>query len=696
MGIQRFICLGLLLCLGFTALPFAQAQSASAKALTPAEIRVCSSLKHCLEIVETHNPQSFDYRVLSAEFARMGDKGRKALINSLDGKNKDSAVRAAYLLNHNGFRFTPNDQRQIAAYWREGIPSAKPNALKGVVMQLYSPLMRRAAVATLAHQDQARREASQDLIERGEFIFSMTSGNNESSAFKADADLFVPLSRGVMQDPTPTLIEFISAYPAHQSRPILRRLFLSEDRRITEAAYMALKEQDSNAAFRMLVGHIKSLKDDDVPRAQNLGFLISGLNESRNDTFYTDFSLQLLGDKELRLAGRFVGLDALLKQSSGLSEKNEITPLPQNLAQAVEWRSILRQALIRPAKLPSIYFHDLDEKLGTQFKDTAPLFWNALQNTASPERAAFLGNFQSEDLSPNILIILNDALNDVADWEVSALAARILGQNGAATTAPKLSFLADTHPIYATQVNAKAALDALKGQNFNVRKLHWAQALLDKAPYCSVENYNFREDARQLPFFDETKMAYGYPTMRRFLTSAIATDSGWLAGYDYGEFSGGLIAYDNLSGDGQLIYGLKDMDPDIQNDFYTPNVIAIAPKNKVPLGQTSNDFWVITGLSHLVMNEARILSVTKTGSMFDIKYHAKLPKVPSAIQILNDGSLALSFGEKPDLKRVAKYKNEFSKLYELLSYNPPLRLLPSGQIMRHCSPSTPADLKALP
>jgi len=459
---------------------------------------------------------------------------------------------------------------------------------------------------------------------------------------------------------------------------------------------MALKEQDSNAAFRMLVGHIKSLKDDDVPRAQNLGFLISGLNESRNDTFYTDFSLQLLGDKELRLAGRFVGLDALLKQSSGLSEKNEITPLPQNLAQAVEWRSILRQALIRPAKLPSIYFHDLDEKLGTQFKDTAPLFWNALQNTASPERAAFLGNFQSEDLSPNILIILNDALNDVADWEVSALAARILGQNGAATTAPKLSFLADTHPIYATQVNAKAALDALKGQNFNVRKLHWAQALLDKAPYCSVENYNFREDARQLPFFDETKMAYGYPTMRRFLTSAIATDSGWLAGYDYGEFSGGLIAYDNLSGDGQLIYGLKDMDPDIQNDFYTPNVIAIAPKNKVPLGQTSNDFWVITGLSHLVMNEARILSVTKTGSMFDIKYHAKLPKVPSAIQILNDGSLALSFGEKPDLKRVAKYKNEFSKLYELLSYNPPLRLLPSGQIMRHCSPSTPADLKALP
>jgi len=99
------------------------------------------------------------------------------------------------------------------------------------------------------------------------------------------------------------------------------------------------------------------------------------------------------------------------------------------------------------------------------------------------------------------------------------------------------------------------------------------------------------------------------------------------------------------------------MDPDIQNDFYTPNVIAIAPKNKVPLGQTSNDFWVITGLSHLVMNEARILS---------------------------------------DLKRVAKYKNEFSKLYELLSYNPPLRLLPSGQIMRHCSPSTPADLKALP
>jgi hypothetical protein len=682
--------------MGFSALPHAQAQTTSAKSLTPAEKRVCKSLQHCLDIVETHNRQSFDYRVLSAEFANMGDKGRKALLKSLGGKNEDLSVRAAYLLNHNSFRFTPNEQRQIAAYWREDIPAAKPNALKGVVLQLYSPLMRRAAVSTLAHPNKARRAASQELIQRGEFIFSMMSKGKNSGAFKADADLFVPLSRGVMQDPTPTLIDFISAYPAHQSGPILRRLFLSDDRRVTEAAYMALKEQDSNAAFRLLVGHIKSLKDNDIPRAQNIGYLIATLNETRTDTFYTDFSSQLLADKELSLAGRFVGLDALLKQFGSRTEKDEITPLPQTLEQAAEWRTILRQVLLRPANLPSVYFSDLDEKLGKQFKDTAPLFWNALQNTSAPERVAFLDNFQSQDLSPNILMILNDALNDVTNWEVSAMAARILGQNGAVTTAPKLNFLAETHPIYATQVNAKAALDSLQGQNFDTRKFYWAQALLEKTPHCSVSPHDFRDEAKQLPFFDETKMAYGYSTMRRALTSAIPTDSGWLAGYDYGEFSGGLIAYDNISGEGNLIYGLKDVDPDIQNDYYTPNVIAIAPKNNVPLGQTSNEFWVITGLSHLIMNEAQILSVTKTGAKFEIKYHAKLPRVPSVIQKLNDGSLALEFGDKPDLKRVAKDKNERAKLHTLLSYNPPLRIMPSGRILRHCSPASSSDLKALP
>jgi len=111
-----------------------------------------------------------------------------------------------------------------------------------------------------------------------------------------------------------------------------------------------------------------------------------------------------------------------------------------------------------------------------------------------------------------------------------ALAARILGQNGAATTAPKLSFLADTHPIYATQVNAKAALDTLRGQNFDARKFYWAQKLLEDTPHCSVNSYDFKGEAKQLPFFDETKMAYGYPTTRRFLTSAIMITVSFRAG----------------------------------------------------------------------------------------------------------------------------------------------------------------------
>lgn len=696
MGFQILKFLGLPLFYSLIFAHIALAQTSKTQGLTQAENDVCASVKHCLDIMERHASDSFDYQVLGEEFIRLGDKGRIALINAVTDKNSKIAQRAAALLNNSDFRFSPNEQRQIATYWRKGYPEDSPNALAPVMLQLYSPLMREAAISTLAHENIARRVASQNLISRGEKFLSEHSMDYSISEFRADPKLFVPLSRGVMQDPTPSLIKLIGAYPPYKSAPILDRLFKSDRNDVVLAAYIALKSQDSDASFQKLIKEIKGLKDTQTDRALKLGTLIAYLNNNRSDEFYSDLALQLMADKALSSAGQIVGLDALMKQDFDFNDKDKIITLPNVQTKASDWRPLLSQVLKQSEKIPSLYFKDLDIKLGSSFDEAVPLFWERIKATSSPHKLTFLDNFQARPVTPALLDVLNNALNDVTDWDVSALAVEILGRGDAVGTAPKLRFMAKSHPIFAVQVNIKAALDSLAGQNFEKRKLYWAQALSAQAPHCAIKAYNFKGDSRQLPFFESTKMAFGYNTNRLALTSVIATDTGWLAGYDFGELSGGLIAYDNVTGEGQLIYGPEAFNLEKNDNFDIPNIIAIVPKKTVILGQTSNTFWAITGLANTETHESYILSVMKKGTQFDIRKHAKLPSTPKAVQKNEDGSLTLGFGEKPDLARIKQYKNDKAKLSELLAYNPPLHLSPSGNITRYCRNKIPSNLEAMP
>ncbi|WP_298919041.1 hypothetical protein [uncultured Algimonas sp.] len=73
------------------------APALSANPLTPAEREVCGSLSHCLKIVDDHPHDSFDYQVLTGEFARFGPRGRKALIQRI-GKGGAEGGNAADLL----------------------------------------------------------------------------------------------------------------------------------------------------------------------------------------------------------------------------------------------------------------------------------------------------------------------------------------------------------------------------------------------------------------------------------------------------------------------------------------------------------------------------------------------------------------------------------------------------------------------
>lgn len=88
--------LTLLIIGGLTPLPVM-----AANPLSPAETTACRSLQHCLDIIETHPPDSFDYDVLAVDFKRFGAKGRKALIRKVKKSNR-SAANAADLLAISG------------------------------------------------------------------------------------------------------------------------------------------------------------------------------------------------------------------------------------------------------------------------------------------------------------------------------------------------------------------------------------------------------------------------------------------------------------------------------------------------------------------------------------------------------------------------------------------------------------------
>jgi len=71
---------------------------------------VCKSLRQCIDIVERHAPDSFDYEVLNSEFQRFGKKGKATLINMLASKDETDMRRAQAVLAKGRTLLTPDEQ----------------------------------------------------------------------------------------------------------------------------------------------------------------------------------------------------------------------------------------------------------------------------------------------------------------------------------------------------------------------------------------------------------------------------------------------------------------------------------------------------------------------------------------------------------------------------------------------------------
>lgn len=617
----------------------------------PNESIVCKNVRHCVDIIERHAPDSFDYKVLNSEFQRFGEQGKTALINMMDSKDETDIRRAQAVLAMGQTLLTPNEQRKIAALWPRGDVQTHARIMKSAL----SPLMRARLINTLSHENPEVRDLSRDLLA-------------ETVAMKMDfplkSDNYGKLALALLDDPTPALVELIAKFEPAKTTPIFTRLLRSTDGPTLFAAYEKLHAQNPETAFKALIATLYGLKDNQTEAAFALSHVLRARHISRADGFYLKFAKDLAEDSEMSLMGRLAGFDAIMQSDDA--------PL---LSEPGKYYDVIETALKNRAVLPSGYLRNMPRQAAAKSDMWLAAYWKYFRPQASGQKLDFIrlvGGFET-NVAKDILL---DALNDKGDWRIIQAAALPLGRMQYKQAGSKLDELSG-HPIMAVQIAALTALDGVESGNMKGRPAFWQNKLSAQSGYCSAKPKDFKDEAKGLPFFDLVKLDFkAGGDKRRFVSTISPTKEGYLVGFNAGPKGGDLRYYDNVSGDS---IGLKSKLADT-----TENLIAIMPVTPPPLGQYAANFWVIAedkGLS----DQAKLYRLSGTDGVFDIKYQAELPHRVTAIAPQKNGDVFMSFykqGTKPS------------------DVNPPLLLSPNGAIRRACpKPKTsgPADTaEALP
>lgn len=621
---------------------FAQAKPA----LTSGEIRVCKTVTHCVDIVERHAPDSFDYRVLNSEFQRFGSQGKAALIEMLASDDDTEMRRAQSVLANGQTLLTPNEQRKVAALWPRGDLDTHAKIMKSAL----SPLMRARMIETLADDNPKVRDISREII---------AATVERKMDFPLRPDDYGKLTRALLDNPTPALVELMSTFEPAKTAPIFTRLLRSEDGPTLFAAYQKLFEQKPETAFKALVATLYGLKDDQTQAAFALSHVLRERHKKRDDGFYLKFAKDLAEDSDMSLMGRLAGFDAILQ-----------SPEAPLLSEPSKYYNVMQLALRNYPSLPEGYLRNMPRQAGKTSDLWLRAYWSYFRRQTGDQKLDFIrlvGGFETSAAND----ILIEALGDAGDWRIIQAAALPLGRTKTARAKSALERLTD-HPIMAVQIAALTALDGIETGKMKGRAAYWKTSLTQQSNYCSATPKDFKDDAKALPFFDLVDLEFqAGGDKRRFVSSISPTRNGYLVGFDAGRNGGDLRYYENKSGKG---ISLKS-----QMSDKTENITAIIPVTPPPLGQYASAFWVIAqdaGLS----DQAKLYRVSGREGAFTLNYKAELPHRVTALSPQKNGDVFMSF-YKPKTK--------------LQDVNPPLLLSSAGAIRRACS--APADItEALP
>ena len=599
---------------------------------------VCKTLRQCVDIVERHAPDSFDYQVLNGEFKRFGESGKTALLNMLASQDETDMRRAQAVLALGQTLLTPDEQRKVAALWPRGNLQTHARIMKSAL----SPLMRARVIETLSHENPEVRGLSREIV-------AATVARKMNFSLRPED--FGRLAKGLLDDPTPALVEVISNFDKARTTPVFMRLLKSTDGPTLSAAYEKLYADDPEAAFKALVATLYNLKDTQAEAAFAVSYTLRQRHRSREDGFYLKFAKDLVTDPEMSLMGRVAGFDAVMQSQE--------TP---KLYKPSDFYDVLKTTLKNHKILPKGYLDNMPRHAEGNENLWLSAYWEYFRSKTGEQKLDFMrlvGQFKSTRAKS----ILMSGLNDKGDWRIIQSAAIALGRLKHEPAASKLEELSN-HPVMAVQIAALTALDGLKTGSMKDRPSFWKKTLSQKASYCSAAPKNFKDEVKQLPFFDLVDLDFKVGGDKRRFVSAIApTKSGYLVGFDAGARGGDLRYYDNVSGKGM---GLK-----AQLSEGAENIAAIMPVIPPPLGQYASAFWVIAQTEGR-NDQAKLYRLNEVNDGFKIRYYAELPHRVSALAPQKNGEVFMSFyreGAKPE------------------AVNPPLLLSPNGAIRRACASS---------
>lgn len=621
--------------------------------------RVCKSLEQCLDILERHGADEFDYALLARSFERYDQKGRDKLwayvakgeaVVSRKESPAQLANRALDILSRNTSILPPAGQRRAADLWKrlETTP-LEPRFAARILVNNLSSLARSAAVQTLGSRNPEIARRAREII-------------NLSVSRKLDfpmpqADL-APLLRAVKAKPEPALIALLALYEAETSSPGLTAILRSGDAPSVAAAYSALYAQDPETAFKAMIGTLYKLGPDEGEAALGLAALLAGRHPLRSDGFYMTFARDLMQDSQMSDMGRLAGFDALMRSfgpdafsTKGIAK--DISP-DEIFPHYAAGLSALRGKIIPKSYLSAAMIFGAADKGQERWLsrlDAAAV--HPVSRIASTEIAGAVEG-------PLARSITARARADTQDYRL--LIAGLLGGAAQPPPAAELSSAlneAAAHPVSLVRGAAQIGLSALKAKDprkavlaAQANLLNAAKQAERPAAFCQIKTANLRALTRPMPFYDAASLAKGQLSERAYLTSAARHSAGWLAGYSR-PGDGGLVAYQND--------GTQAVELFTKNGFGPQSVIAVNPAQAVPLGQTAKHFWVI-GQS-LAGADVSLFRVTQNSpSDFKIIMRAVLPALPEKINIAAGEELQIGFGRA----------------------NPPLSVLPSGEIKRSC------------
>ena len=288
-------------CLAFTALflsAFAPLAPASAQSAN-----LCQSLNQCVDILERHPPNAFDYDLLAAEFTRFGAPAQTALVTR--ARNPELAPRIFDLAAR------PKASRSLRRALLDSWPVPDPALHLALAPNAQSPGLRRRAIATLNTPNAALRAASRQAL---------ATQSPDLSPSDAQA-AFDALAQSATTEPSPAIIRLLMRVPNERGAAVIVRTLTANDADVIATAFLALESLNPTRARIDLEAAFTQSPPAFAP-AWTQALETLGRESKSFDAIA--FGYKILNTPGLSPTHRAVGLHSALLYPSG--EKGDVGP----------------------------------------------------------------------------------------------------------------------------------------------------------------------------------------------------------------------------------------------------------------------------------------------------------------------------------------------------------------------------------